>query len=173
VQSAHFALYKLFQNRIRYSGFKIKIPEPPNVPKCTSLYVTDNASNVVSIVKQLNARPSTTEESAAKIQEQSGASHTNQLIVCDDFTKIFVISKYSGNKLTGNLHSRYITLRSKSRILWKGRSWKYLEGRSRSQKFYLRLCILTRNSTNPATCILHNDKWIVHSRHCHVVFYLQ
>jgi len=129
---------------------------------------------VVSIVKQLSERPSSTEESAAKIQEQSGASHTNQLIVCDDFTMIFTISKYSRNKLTGNLYSLYINLWSRSRILWKGRSWKYLEGRIQSQKFYLRLCTLTRNSTNPATCILHNNTWIVNFRHCHVVvLYLQ
>jgi len=43
---------------------------------------------MVSLVKQLNERPrkgsSTTDESAVEIQEQSGASHSNQLIVCDD-----------------------------------------------------------------------------------------
>ena len=54
--------------------------------------VTYNASNMVSMVKKLNKRPrdgsSTTEESAAKIHEKSGASHSNQLIVCDDSTVI-------------------------------------------------------------------------------------
>jgi len=42
--------------------------------------VTDNASNMVSMVKQLNERPregsNTKEESAAEIQKQSGASHS-------------------------------------------------------------------------------------------------
>ena len=51
-----------------------------------------NASNTVSMVKQLNERPrkgsSTTEESAAEIQEQSGVSHSNQQIVRDDLTII-------------------------------------------------------------------------------------
>jgi len=52
--------------------------------------VTYNASNMVSMVKQLNKRPregsSTTEESVAEIQEHSGASQSNQLIVCDYLT---------------------------------------------------------------------------------------
>ena len=52
--------------------------------------VTDNASNMVSMVIQLSERPrkgfNTTEESAAELQKQSGASHSNQLIVCDDLT---------------------------------------------------------------------------------------
>jgi len=48
--------------------------------------VTNNASNMVGRVKQLIERPregsNTTEESAAEIQEQSEASHSNQLINC-------------------------------------------------------------------------------------------
>jgi len=54
--------------------------------------VTDNAPNMVSMVNQLNERPregsSTTEQSAAEIQEHSGASPTNQLVVCDDLDYI-------------------------------------------------------------------------------------
>ena len=54
--------------------------------------VTDNASNMVSMVKQLNERPregsSVTEESAAKVQEKSGASHNNKFFVCDDLSII-------------------------------------------------------------------------------------
>jgi len=53
-----------------------------------SIVTDNNASNMVSLVKQLNERPrkgsSTTDESAVEIQEQSGDSHSNQLIVCDD-----------------------------------------------------------------------------------------
>jgi len=52
--------------------------------------VTDNGSNMVNMVKQLNERPregsSSAEESAVENQEQSGTSHSNQLIVCDDLT---------------------------------------------------------------------------------------
>ena len=52
--------------------------------------VTDNASSMVSMVKQLNKRSreesSTTEESGAEIQEQSGDSNSNQLVKCDDLT---------------------------------------------------------------------------------------
>jgi len=54
--------------------------------------VTDNASNMVSMVEKLNERPregsNTSEESAAEIQEQSEASHSSQLIICDDLTII-------------------------------------------------------------------------------------
>jgi len=56
--------------------------------------VTNNESNMVSMVKQLNQRlregSGTTEESGAEIQEQSRASHSNQIIVCDHLTIFYV-----------------------------------------------------------------------------------
>jgi len=52
------------------------------------IVTNNNESNMLNIVKQLSERPregsSTTEERAAEIQEQSGAGHSDQLIVCDD-----------------------------------------------------------------------------------------
>ena len=48
--------------------------------------VTDNGSNMVNMVKQLNERPREGSSSAEENQEQSGTSHSNQLIVCDDLT---------------------------------------------------------------------------------------
>jgi len=45
--------------------------------------------HMMSMVKQLNEQPgegsNTAEESAAEIQEQSAASLSNQLILCDDY----------------------------------------------------------------------------------------
>jgi len=57
--------------------------------------VTDNAFNMVKMAKKLNNEPpregsSTTEESAAEIQEKPGASHSNKLILCDDFTDLTI-----------------------------------------------------------------------------------
>jgi len=65
---------------------------------CVLCTVTDNAFNMVSVVKQLNERPrkgsSTMEESPAEIREQAEARPSHQLIVSDDWTDLTITNFY-------------------------------------------------------------------------------
>jgi len=49
-RSAHFAINKLFRNRIRYSGFERKIPEYSRTSECSIMHIPNHNTQLTSFV---------------------------------------------------------------------------------------------------------------------------